>query len=313
MIDLFKVLSDRRPNVAEHIRDTAHQVDGEFHISKSTERFDYALDFWRCYYTDTAYVPVSPKIDEATELFLIEQLTLNLWDDTLIVFPTSGTIGNQTDDRGQDGQFKLVCHGYDSIEWGVDRIIKLYEYDEKDVMYCCELPNSIATFLFTIPAMVAGVHGHVAKFNPDKVDSKFNIIPMTPKMLEMSDGKVDFNNMTTMVGGDPVEKEHVDIWKNQGGGLFWHNYGFTECIMPLLVGRNSEWLDPHDDVQVRINDDGFLEVKSPGLFQGYLGFDRFEDDWFTTNDLFTTEIDEKTHLSKGYKFIKSVKSGVHHI
>lgn len=303
---LYEMLHNVNTEIINHIDKRAEQLGGTYLISKSEERMDYVIDFFACYKTNTTYIPVSSNIEQH-HLDEIEFKSKYLTDDIAAVYSTSGTTGKS----------KFVTHSRSSIEWCVLESIKEWEYTEDDFVYCTEMPNSTAPLMMTIPAILSGAKFIIEKWNPSTINKHaFTMIPMTPKMNDMLDGTEDFDGARTTMGADIVEQRHVDKFKEQYGSDWWNSYSATEFLMPGMVGKNTLVMNPHKDYEVKLNDDGELLIKGPGVFLGYLGEDRFTDEWYNTEDIFEEIEGPLIRLVRqrgGYRFISRVPKVVNHL
>ena len=93
-----------------------------------------------------------------------------------------------------------------------------------------------------------------------------------------------------LVGGAGIERGLVRAAESVGITVV-STYGMTEtCGGCVYDGA------PLDGVQVRIGDDGLIEIAGPTLFEGYRGLPPRSGEWFTTCDLGVIEADGRVNV-----------------
>ena len=100
-----------------------------------------------------------------------------------------------------------------------------------------------------------------------------------------------------VVGGAPMPEPLLELWAARGTAVI-QGYGLTEaapnvlCLPPEDAVRKSGWAGkPYPFVDVRLSDDGELQVRGPNVFPGYwrnadATAEAFtEDGWLRTGDI----------------------------
>lgn len=122
-----------------------------------------------------------------------------------------------------------------------------------------------------------------------------------PTVYEMLAAEPDFPRRdltslrTVVVGGAPVGESLGRAWAAHGVRI-WAGYGLTEagpnvlCEPPEALAGSTGWMAPYDGVDVRLDADGQLLVRGPGVFAGYWADEAatrevLHDGWLATGDL----------------------------
>lgn len=162
------------------------------------------------------------------------------------------------------------------------------------VLTVCTMNHTGGINAQTIPALIAGSHVIISKFNPYKFWEEINlynvtITHLTPRMI---DSLIKFNKWETSMlrlvtcGSDCVKPEHVSCWTKHNIPLLI-NYGMTEAG-PIIINHQ---FNPGDDLaifdygvplgtqqwcDVKIIDDE-LWLRGDNVIGG--------DTWFATDDV----------------------------
>jgi fatty-acyl-CoA synthase len=95
----------------------------------------------------------------------------------------------------------------------------------------------------------------------------------------------DFSSLRrAVVGGAPMPEALVETWRARGIEVV-EGYGLTEAAPNVLYAGK-----PYPHVDVRLADDGELQVRGPNVFAGYwrnpeASAEAFEDGWLRTGDV----------------------------
>jgi len=105
-------------------------------------------------------------------------------------------------------------------------------------------------------------------------------------------------------GGAPLSTP-IALWFEAAGILVVEGYGLTETSAPATTGTAAAYKHGTvgraiPDTEVRIAEDGEIEVKGPGVFQGYFKNEQATADAFTADGFFKTgdigELDDEGFL-----------------
>lgn len=104
-------------------------------------------------------------------------------------------------------------------------------------------------------------------------------------------------------GGAPLSREIAEFF-HAAGFLILEGYGLTETTAAAFTNREEEYEfgtvgSPLGDIEVKINPDGEILLKSAKIFKGYFNNPEatrecFSNGWFCTGDIGT--LDERRHL-----------------
>jgi long-chain acyl-CoA synthetase len=108
-------------------------------------------------------------------------------------------------------------------------------------------------------------------------------------------------NIRYLVSGSAALSQDVAEWFQAAGLLILEGYGLTETSAGTAINRPHNWRfgtvgEPFPGTEMRIADDGEIQIRGPGVMRGYHGIpDQTEavldaEGWFSTGDV--GEIDE---------------------
>jgi long-chain acyl-CoA synthetase len=108
-------------------------------------------------------------------------------------------------------------------------------------------------------------------------------------------------NIRYLVSGSAALSQDVAEWFQAAGLLILEGYGLTETSAGTAINRPHNWRfgtvgEPFPGTEIRIADDGEIQVRGPGVMRGYHGMPEQTaavldaEGWFSTGDV--GEIDE---------------------
>lgn len=200
-------------------------------------------------------------------------------DDVHVICPTSGSTGVPKLVGRPHGAY--VRYSRLSIEH-----LKLSREKQEGVLAVCALTHSMGGSI-----LVTAIDLAARLCIPSQIDTKANLneiqaldpsyLPMTPRVLRGLNQEVEFGRplfgsqaQVVATAGACIEPELID--RVEAEGLkFYQIYGSTEVSMTAIQSpedrcqMGAAFLHCHNDVQVKLNSDGELLLKSPGHMKGY--------------------------------------------
>lgn len=219
---------------------------------------------------------------------------------------------------GSTGQMKWTALSKEAILCSANAVNVFLDCDNKDV-WLNPLPTfhvgglGILARAFLTGSKVINAH---EKWNVDRYfhvleKSKATLISLVPAQvydLIKAERTAPESLRGVIVGGGALSEEIYHRGKELGWPLL-PSYGLTECASQVATASNKNAkmrLLPH--IEARINEKGYLAIKSPSLLTLYAinaeFIDPKKDGWFETEDL--AEIKDGEIIIKGRKnnFIK---------
>jgi|HubBroStandDraft_5_1064220.scaffolds.fasta_scaffold01336_7 long-chain acyl-CoA synthetase len=226
--------------------------------------------------------------------------------DGIAVFYTSGTSGRP----------KGAVHSTDSLVGGWSPVTRAMGLGPGDRSVSSGALGSIGDRWPTVfSPILFGTVAHLpsAGADPDSVmcEVRPTFVIGTPQMWELAASRIRAENLAdpspaayasslrahgldavrqVLMGGARTSADVVTQWRDWGVQLR-EMYAATETGVVALAGQGSDWLAPLEGVEVRCDDSGELQVRTPGLFLEYwrnpsaTRASITADRWFRTGDI----------------------------
>ncbi len=296
---------------------------GQRLLYTNTSMPNYLVTLLACMQVGVTLVPAPPKAPKAwlnrlvTEfginaviegstnlqdgnLVLLHGNILNVQDDIVAIFTTSGTTGMP----------KGVPVHMAAIRAAASNTIQVFELDHTSIFINYAPPFTVGGLLFIgLPMLLSGSSNFLLPFSPYSFAKDIShykpthtfLLPTMISMLKVSSNwpMLDLSCLKFVgSGASPVSESMADELLARGAECFLHMYGSTECLSPVMrhlsklsSGKRIVFSEMCGDYQMKLAEDGELLLQGTPITRGYLGDpvlneQYFEAGWFKTGDLF---------------------------
>lgn len=251
----------------------------------ATRRLDTAFHFLKSLEDQTAFFPVS-----ADALGVLANALKSTTTDAQLLLATSGTTGAP----------KIVCLSASSLLFSAMSFNKALKCDESDKWLCALPLHHIAGLSILTRSMLTRttvvLHD---RFDTKKVTSAIDdgvtLVSMVPTMLQKifdhSNWAAPDHLKAVLLGGAMVPGTLLEEAKSRHIPIV-RSYGMTETASGIALDGM-----PFPGVELKVDSDRLLHIKSPSLMQGYLNGTNTEQ-WFKTKDLAHLENGKVTILGR---------------
>jgi O-succinylbenzoic acid--CoA ligase len=212
-------------------------------------------------------------------------------EGVILVVPTSGTAGDP----------KLVQFDRAAIDAAVAASALALEATPHDPWICCLPLAHVGGMLVLLRGVLLGAPVAVhASFDPELVRSERDVafVSVVPTMLQrLLDAGVDLSRFRAILVGGAHLSPDLRARAEDAGAAVIETYGLTESCGGVVYDGL-----PLPGVEMRVNDDGGIELRGPTLMLGYR-FDQeatkraFTDDgWLRPGDAGEIDADGRLHV-----------------